>query len=659
MKMNTILTGLLLMGAFASSAGAAPRDIILLDGKTKPRIIVFPSGTASEKYAAKELATYLQKISGQEIIAEESETVPTGASLIIVGHHPANADLQPEKMWVEESVVDVRAGRVRIVGGKEPARKLPNGEEWVQDRGTLYGVYELLDKLGVRWYRPDPWGEHVPQMREIKLTVGQHRSKPSFRYRWSISGYTYWKDDTPETGEWARLWATRNRLNTMTYTKPELGGYRAIMMRHIYSTLFPVNQYFAEHPEYYALIDGERRKNGQLCLSNPDVQRLTVEKILAFAKQNPNYESYSLEPDDHDRWCQCEGCRAMDDPNLKSIFSDMTIEWSRPLGDIESSNRVALFGKKIAEDVYKVNKDLKIMWLAYATHTESPVQITSMPPNVRVIPAAFSSAFSDPQNSYSDYSRGLYDPQSKPNQNFLRVMKGWGKLTPLLTREYWGSIAWMGPTPLITTMQDRLKAYRDLKTEGFYNEVNTQWGPQTIDHYFMTRLAWNPDLDVAKELDLFCKNYYGPAYKPMKEYHTMLEKAAHSGIPHYSYGIHTYKIFTPPIVKRMGELIAEAKGLIGDKEPYARRFHGTWAGYQYVRLVLPYHDELAKGNKLEAAKHWERGNKFVLSYKGGEVFNNGVPFSSLQFFGNYNLNIPAAIQKQAKEAVAEEALPTY
>src|SRR5690606_12293478 len=123
-----------------------------------------------------------------------------------------------------------------------------------------------------------------------------------------------------------------------------------------------------------------------------------------------------------------------------------TIEWARPLGDIESSNRVALFGKKVAEEVYQVNKDLKIMWFAYATHTEPPTLVQNMPPNVRVIPAALSSAFSDPQNSYSDYSRNLYDPESKPNQNFLRVLKGWGKLTPLLTREYWGSIAWMGPT---------------------------------------------------------------------------------------------------------------------------------------------------------------------------------------------------------------------
>jgi len=98
----------------------------------------------------------------------------------------------------------------------------------------------------------------------------------------------------------------------------------------------------------------------------------------------------------------------------------------------------------------------------------------------------------------------------------------------------------------------------------------------------------------------------------------------------------------------------EAKVLIGDKTLYAKRFEGVWAGYEYTRLVMPYFAELKNGNKLEAAKHWERANKFILSFKDDRVFDNGVLFGSLQFFGNYNLNIPPDIQKQAKAIVAQE-----
>jgi len=631
------------LGALAP-AHAASRELVLIDKSTKPRIIVSPTATASEKFATRELATYLQKISGQEIAVEETQAVPASPLLIVVGHHPANADLQPEKMGVEEAVVDMSAGQVRIAGGREGA----------QDRGTLFGVYEFLDSLGVRWYRPDPWGEHVPRLTEVKLPLGRRTVKPAFRYRWAINGYRYWKDDKPETSGWARQWAVRNRLGTMTGAAADQGSSYTLRIQHIYSLLLPPDQYFEKHPEYYALINGERRKDGQLCLGNPAVQQVVAQKLLEFSRQNPEYEILSLEPEDHDKWCQCELCTAMDDPNQKSIFKEATIEWDRTLGDVEASNRVAKFGVIVADKVRQENSKVKLLWLAYATHTEPPSLVKSLPDNVRVMPAAFSSAFTDPANSYSDYSRDLYDPASQSNRNFVRVLEGYGKMAPMLTYEYWSGIAWFGPMPLIRTMKDRMQAYRKLGLEGLYNETHPHWGPQGIDLYFFNRLAWNPDLDIDKELDLYCKNYYGPAYKPMLEYHHLLEDAAHAGIPHYSYGIGTHAIFTPAVIKQMGELVGEAKVLIGEQQPYKKRFEGVWAGYEYTRLVTPYHAELKKGNKLEAAKHWERANHFIKSYPDGDVFDNGVLLGSLQFFGNYNLNIPADIQTQAREAVAQE-----
>ena len=623
---------------------AIGQQLTLIDRKTKPIIVVSPSGTSAEKFAAQELATYLQRISGQDITVTQSLDVPQGTRVVIVGRHPANADLHPEKLGAEDSIIDVNASRVRIAGGRAGT----------QDRGTLFGVYEFLDNLGVRWYRPDPWGEHVPRLNEVKLPQGRRTVKPAFRYRWAINGYRYWADDKPETAAWARQWAVRNRLGTMTGAGAEQGSSYTIRIQHIYSILLPPDQYFEKHPEYYALIEGKRRKDGQLCLGNPEVQRVVAEKLIEFSRQNPQYEILSLEPEDHDKWCQCELCTAMDDPNQQSVFQQATIEWDRTLGRVEASNRVAKFGVAVAQKVRRENPKVKLLWLAYATHTEPPSLVKSLPDNVRIMPAAFSSAFADPQNSYSDYSRDLYDPASKPNRNFVRVLEGWGKMAPLLTYEYWSGIAWFGPMPLIRTMQDRLQAYQKLGIEGLYNETHPHWGPQGIDLYFFNRLAWNPDLDVEKELDLYCKNYYGPAYKPMLEYHHLLEEAAHAGIPHHSFGVGTHAIFTPQVVARMGKLIGEAKKLIGEKQPYQKRFEGVWAGYEYTRLVTPYFDELKNGNKLEAAKHWERANKFIKSYPDGEVFDNGVLFGSLQFFGNYNLNIPAAVQAQAKEAVASE-----
>lgn len=650
----------LLLTTGAPSRAADP-EIVLLDKNRTPRIVVSSLASETEKFAARELATYLQKISGREISILETQSTPPGAApSIIIGRHPANADLATQVKGLEETIVDVQPGLVRLIGGKGDSITAPNGKLHVYEWATLYAVYDLLDEIGVRWYRPESWGEHVPQLETITLLSGRRRHVPVYKYRWGVNGYRNPVDQTPEQKEMARIWAIRNRQNTQMATPPEMrfpsqqGGTHWLNITHMYDTLFPVTRYFETHPEYYALIDGKRRKDGQLCLSNPEVQQLAADKVIAFSREAPQFETHSLEPLDNDLWCQCEQCKAMDDPNQKSIWSNGTIDWERSMVDVSMSNRIAAFGKIVAGKVAQSGQPIKLGWLAYLTHTEPPSRIHDLPKNVIVQPAAFSSAFFDPQDSFSDYSRDLFDPASKPNQKFVEALNGYGKMTRMLTYEYWSGIAWVGPMPLIRTMKDRVQSYRQFPIDGIYSETSPHWGPQGIGLYFFTRLLWNPDLDIEKELDSYCKNYYGPAYKPMLEYHTLLEDAAHAGIPHHSYGIGTHAIFTPEVVERMGQAINEAKALIGDKEPYKKRFEGVWAGYEYTRLVMPYFDELEKGDKLEAAKHWERANKLILSYKGGDVFDNGVAFGSLQFFGNYNVNIPADIQAQARKIVAAE-----
>ncbi len=320
------LAGTVVFLPFSGAVEAKAQQLLLVDKNRVPRIVVAPDGTASEKYAAQELATYLEKICGQKIGVEELQSTPSTAPLIVVGQHPANADLKPQTLGPEDSIIDVSSRGIRIVGGKLPPIKSPDGTVSVQDRGTLYGVYEFLDSLGVRWYRPDPWGEHVPNMASIHVPIGRKLSTPAFKYRWSLNGYRFSADDKPETSAWAKVWAARNRQGTMTGTGANMGGYYTIRIQHVYSILFPPAQYFETHPEYYALIDGVRRKDGQLCLGNPEVQKLAAQKLLDFAKANPQYEILSLEPEDHDKWCQCDLCKAMDDPEQKSIYSDPTLD---------------------------------------------------------------------------------------------------------------------------------------------------------------------------------------------------------------------------------------------------------------------------------------------------------------------------------------------
>lgn len=144
---------------------------LTLSEKTKPIILIEEDAPPTEQFAASELATYLGRILNCEIPVRKN--VGEGETPIFIGFHPKNAFLEPETLDLEESIVHVTEGSIHIVGGR--SKELTEGES-LHDRGTLYGVYDLLEELGVRWYRPEPWGEHVPVAHEVTLEKGPQAS---------------------------------------------------------------------------------------------------------------------------------------------------------------------------------------------------------------------------------------------------------------------------------------------------------------------------------------------------------------------------------------------------------------------------------------------------------------------------------------------------
>ena len=594
-------------------AAPAAKDLILMSPGRVPTIVIAPDAVASENFAVRELATYLEKMSGQKISIVKSAELPQKSPLIIIGHHPANADLQAIKMDVEESVVMVEADRIRIVGGRKPAVDLgkdKDGNEliYVNDRGTLYGTYSLLEELGVRWYRPEAWGEFVPKKPIIALKQGRRFSAPSYTYRQGMNSYRWWRDETEEQRQQARLWATRNRQNTNMWTNVEYGGYRIVNFDHSYQYLVPQGEYFEKHPEYFALIDGKRSSDvtAQLCLGNKELQELVARKVIEQAKAHPEQEVTSLEPNDGHLWCQCELCQAMDDPQQISAAT----------GNVSKANRVSAFNNIIAKQLLAAVPGAKVGWLAYNQHTEVPSLVKTLQPNTVVRAAAYASG-------YSDYSRNLRDPASPQNARFLGILEGYGKLAPLSVYEYWSGYAWYGPLPVTRVMVDRLREYRKLNVTGVYLEAHPSWGPQGIDLYMFTRLLWDTDMDVQKELDLYYKNYYGPAAASMKKYHELIEAKSQGGPIYYGGGYNLQKLFTPDMVAEMGQHINLARAQVKGRQPYEKRLEGVWAGYEFVRRLNEFFTIRGQSKLMEAAQAFDGLEQFVKSYKDGDVFDNG------------------------------------
>ena len=64
--------------------------------------------------------------------------------------------------------------------------------------------------------------------------------------------------------------------------------------------------------EYYALRNGKRIPT-QLCLTNPDVLKITIDNLRRKMAANPGAVYWSVSQNDNRQYCTCPKCRAIDE----------------------------------------------------------------------------------------------------------------------------------------------------------------------------------------------------------------------------------------------------------------------------------------------------------------------------------------------------------
>jgi hypothetical protein len=123
---------------------------------------------------------------------------------------------------------------------------------------------------------------------------------------------------------------------------------------------------------------------------------------------------------------------------------------------------------------------------------------------------------------------------------------------------------------------------------------------------------------------MYYKNYYGPAAAPMKAYHELIETSAEGG-PYFGSGGENglTNVFTVPLVTQLGEYMTRARALVKGKQPYEQRLEGVWAGYEVVRLTSMFNLYKSQHKPLQAMDAMSKLKEFILSYKEGDVFDNG------------------------------------
>lgn len=534
-----------------------------------PDIFIDMRATPAEKFAARELRDALVKMTGREIAIRTDYWIkdPPTAKFIAVGSSRFTADINSFDLATEQYIIDVTPRRLAIVGGRD------------RQRGILYGVYDVLEQWGVRWYRPEAWGEHVPERTTVALPLGRKTGAvPDYSYRSGLAGgFTRSAECTLDQSENAALWALRNRLNGPDPgSEPRSGGKVSLGFDHIYYQLIPVEEYFDQHPEYFCLIRGERRRRHpdyegrpgnptalQLCLSNPGLQELFAQKIIekARGRYDLNQVSFSMTPNDACPFCECDACKLMDDPKEPASMS----------------NRVCLFTNIVARKVAQAVPGARLSLNAYSTWTDPPRLIERMEPNVLIHIALI--------NGWADYTKPLAAPEPNWNRSAASSFERWKALgvSEIYTYEYWSGYGWQGPLPIVRTIADRLRQYRKYNIRGVYNETHPAWGPQGLELYMFSKLIWNPDLDVDHELNLYYKNFYGPAEVPMRAYHEAwlgaIEQHPH---PVFSGGRGMHLMMKPKFIEQTGTYIDQAEKLVQGHPLYEHRLKGVAEGHQFA-----------------------------------------------------------------------------
>ncbi len=566
----TVLASLLLPTAAPAALyepASGPFTAIVEAGQSHAQIIIPDKADALERFAASELQAYLERSSGAELAIVEESQRDNSLYAFFLGKTQRSHELGV-------SLTEETAGRDGFTLRSVPDGLVVRGRN---ELGTVFGVYELLERhFDVRWFMPGDLGEYVPKKESLKMGQVSLTYKPSFRVRWVGRGE----------------WPLRQRMNAYVTAGKENVGINWKWHFHTFITLIPPDKYHAEHPEYFALVDGKRavtdsKSHGnQLCTSNTEVVREVAKNLNAVLDAEPGIEIITLSPNDGGGFCECEHCTALDEPSR-----DWFAKYSR---------RLAIFNNQIAKLVKPKHPDVLIKVGAYAMYARPPLDEDYRPEgNLFFQLCHLYFCHNHPLGSDCCRTGETYEPSDRfqPNQEFCKILDQWLELSPhLFVYEYY-SIGGMArsnlPWPLVHTMRTDIPYYRDRGVEGFYTQLSDNlWHRLGLNYYVAAKLCWNADLDVDALLDDYFEKFYGPAAKPMKDYFLAMEQSMQAWNGCASYGLQGVsglrvvgpKVFTTQTMQQMQSELEEAERLTAEDEIHSAR----------VAMVRKMYDETAE-----------------------------------------------------------------
>ena len=441
-----LISGMTWIGYGCQNSGEL---VLASKGKAKVDIVVMEKADEPITRAAKELQLYLQKMSGAtpEILVQKTEN-----PVIILG--------EADALENTEIYYGIENGNLVISGGSPQA--------------TLYAVYTFLEReMGCRFFSPKV--EDIPQ--QARLTVPANLSyqySPPIHVRTVHSRLFY---DHPDFADKLRV------------THEAFPFYVPKARVHTFHRFLPADQFYENHPEYYALRNG-RRLTTQLCLTNPEVLEIVRDSVEELLAQYPESNVVSVSQDDNTQYCQCQSCEEIHQRE------------GSPAGSM------IYFVNQIAEEF----PEKMISTLAYQYTRKAPLHIKPAP-NVLITLCSIE----------CDRSAAI----AEKCQDFARDLEEWGKLTDNVriwdyTTQFTNFLA---PFPNIYTLKPNLELFEVNHAKWVFEQHSNHPSELfELRSYLTAKLLWNPQADADQIIDEFLEGYYEEAAPFVKSYITTIHE---------------------------------------------------------------------------------------------------------------------------------------
>jgi hypothetical protein len=542
-----VACGVTALGLAASVAwGAAD----LVDGgKAAGRIVLPEKATAAETFAAQEIQTFVQKMSGAKLPIVAAGAAGAGPA-ILVGNQPGNKAVIDELNAKHGDTIDAfgvvgKGDRLSLVGRSADS--------------TIWAAWQWLNDQGVEWVMPGPHGMHVPQKATVQITDVHDIEAPSMMIRGG--GYSWARGvDVPKGAydevhgvQATKLFAMRMRFNQNAAFE-EKDRFVTLGAGHSYAYYLPPSKYFSAHPEWFAVKNGKRYrgKQWQVCFTNK-------EGAAQFAKNiEPQLKRWlaagvpieririAVSPNDGTAMCECPNCRKLIDR------------------DGSATSLVTNFCNMVTEALRKDFPKAQTRFYAYENYSTPPDHVK---PVEGVIPEIvfWTSASSFAANS-------AHPMFSEQNHKYRDGYQGWEKISTAVTSHtYYGHYNWFTPWPMTTQMAHDLPILgEDPKCEGMYSELHLEWGTQGLNLWLYPKLMWNAKLDVKAAVKAYCQAAYGPAAGAIEAYYQAVQDSMDKQGYVNGRSVEIPRVLTAEVMSKVNGYIAQAEGMLDQMDPDTR-----------------------------------------------------------------------------------------